>query len=326
MGVEDVTRVRLAPRRPAQEQRDLAVGRRLFRQVVVDTERVAILLVHEVLGHRSAPVGSDVLHRCRVVRRRTDDDGVVHRAMLTQGLHDARDRGRLEADGNVDANDVAALLVDDRVDRDRGLAGLAVADDQLALAPADWDHPVDRLDASHQRLFHRLPVGDAGCPPLKGHEVGRLDRALAVDGLRERIDHAPKKALPGGHRQDAAGALDGLPLADVDVGAEDDDADRVLFEVQREAERPVLEFDHLARHRVPQTVGAGDAVADLEHGADLVDAEVDVEGLDLLPDDRADLVGPDLHGSIPVRFVRRGFAACPTEPGGSSRRGRSRRG
>ena len=129
--------------------------------------------------------------------------------------------------------------------------------------------------------------------------MGRLDRPLAVDGLRERIDHAPKKALPGGHRQDAARALHGLPLADVDVGAEDDDADRVLLEVQREAERPVLEFDHLARHRVPETVGAGDAVADLEHGADLVDAEVDVEGLDLLPDDRADLVGPDLHGSYP---------------------------
>jgi hypothetical protein len=42
-------------------------------------------------------------------------------------------------------------------------------------------------------------------------------------------------------------------------------------------------------------VDAGDAVTDLEDGADLVDVEVDVEGLDLLADDRADLVGPDLR-------------------------------
>jgi hypothetical protein len=36
--------------------------------------------------------------------------------------------------------------------RRRGLAGLAVADDQLALAAADRDHRVDRLDAGLQRL------------------------------------------------------------------------------------------------------------------------------------------------------------------------------
>ena len=55
------------------------------------------------------------------------------------------DRRALLADGDVDAADlllrVAGLpvvpLVDDRVQRDRGLAGLPVADDQLALAAAD---------------------------------------------------------------------------------------------------------------------------------------------------------------------------------------------
>ena len=49
-------------------------------------------------------------------------------------------------------------LVDDRVDRDRGLAGLPVTDDQLALATADRRHRVDRLDAGLQRLLHRLAV------------------------------------------------------------------------------------------------------------------------------------------------------------------------
>jgi hypothetical protein len=48
-----------------------------------------------------------------------------------------------------------SLLVDDRVDRDGGLAGLAVADDELALAAADRDHGVDGLDAGLHRLVAR---------------------------------------------------------------------------------------------------------------------------------------------------------------------------
>ena len=54
------------------------------------------------------------------------------------------------------------LLIDDRVDGDGRLAGLAVADDQLALAAADRRHGVDGLDAGLQRLIDRLPAGDAG--------------------------------------------------------------------------------------------------------------------------------------------------------------------
>jgi hypothetical protein len=53
-------------------------------------------------------------------------------------------------------------LVEDRVDRDRGLAGLAVADDQLTLAAADRHHAVDRLQAGLHRLANRLAIGDAG--------------------------------------------------------------------------------------------------------------------------------------------------------------------
>ena len=47
------------------------------------------------------------------------------------------------------------------VDRDGGLAGLAVADDQLALAAADGDQRVDGLEAGLHRLVHRLARNDA---------------------------------------------------------------------------------------------------------------------------------------------------------------------
>ncbi len=67
---------------------------------------------------------------------------------LLQHLHELGDGRALLADGDVDAVellllgaalDVQRLLVEDRVERHGGLAGLAVADDQLALAAADRD-------------------------------------------------------------------------------------------------------------------------------------------------------------------------------------------
>src|SRR3982750_1289942 len=53
-------------------------------------------------------------------------------------------------------------LVDDRIDRDGGLAGLAVADDQLALPAADRHHRVDGLESGLHRLRHRLASDHAG--------------------------------------------------------------------------------------------------------------------------------------------------------------------
>ena len=81
--------------------------------------------------------------------------------MIFERLHHLGHSRPLLADRDIDADHVAALLVDDGVERDGGLAGLAVADDQLALAAADRNHAVDGLDAGLQRLLDALPVDDA---------------------------------------------------------------------------------------------------------------------------------------------------------------------
>ena len=51
--------------------------------------------------------------------------------------------------------------------------------------------------------------------------------------------------------------------------AQDHGADRVLVEVEREAEGAALELEQLVHADVGQARHAGDAVADLEHAADL---------------------------------------------------------
>src|SRR5207237_10820845 len=90
---------------------------------------------------------------------------------------------------------VPAALVDDGVERDGGLAGLPIADDELALAAADGDHRVDRLDAGLERLLHRLADDDTGGLQLDAAGGGRLDGPLAVDGLAEGAHDAPEEGL-----------------------------------------------------------------------------------------------------------------------------------
>ena len=148
-------------------------------------------------------VRADVEQRRRIRRAGGHDDGVLHRAGLFERLHDLRDRRLLLADGVVDADDVLALLVDDRVDGDGGLAGLPVADDQLALAAADRHHRVDGLEPGLQRLLDRAAIDDAGRDALDLAELLRRNRALAVDRLAERVDDAADQLVADRHRDDA---------------------------------------------------------------------------------------------------------------------------
>src|SRR5690606_2505365 len=141
--VEHVTGIGFAPRRAAQQQGHLPVGPGVLGQVVVDDQDVLMLLVHEVLAHGAAGVGRQPQQGRRLAGGGGNDDGVVHGTVALQSFHHARHGGCLLADGHVDANDVLALLIDDGVDHQGGLARLAVADDQLPLAPADGNHGVD---------------------------------------------------------------------------------------------------------------------------------------------------------------------------------------
>ena len=105
MQVEDVTRVGLAARRTAQQQRHGAVGLGLLAQVVEDDEDV-LALVHPVLADGRAGVGREVLEAGRVGRGGRDDRGVLQRAGLLERAADRRDGRALLADGDVDAADL----------------------------------------------------------------------------------------------------------------------------------------------------------------------------------------------------------------------------
>ncbi len=253
----------------------------MLGEVVVDDERV-LAVVAEVFAHRGGGEGSEVLHRRGLGGGGGDDDGVGHRAVLFERLHDLRNGRALLADGAVDADQVVLRGVDDGVERDGGLAGLAVADEQLALAAADGDHRVDGLDAGGHGLAHGLTVDDAGGETLDGEVLVGVDGALVVDGLTERVDDAANHGFADGHGHDLAGALDGVAFLDLGVVAEEHGADLVFVEVHGEAGYVVGELNELAGHDLVEAVDAGDTVAEGDDGADFVDLDALLVVLNLL--------------------------------------------
>ena len=239
-------------------------------------------------------------------RRGGDDDGVVERAALLQRLDDLGDGRALLTDGDIDAEEfcfvvragVDLLLVQDGVDGHGGLAGLAVADDQLALAAADRHQGVDDLEAGLHRFVHRLAGDDAGRLDVDAAALGDVrDRALAVDRFAQRIDHAAEQALADRNVHDLAEAADFVAFGDLGVGAEDHDADVVALEVQGHAlHAGGGELHHLAGLDLVEAEHAGDAVADRQHLADVGDVRLDAEVGDLALEDVRDFSGANVHG------------------------------
>ncbi len=316
MKIEDIPRVRLAARRTAQQQGHLPIRDGLLGEVVVDAQCVLgrlplLALPHEVLGHRAARVGGEVLHGGGVGGGGVDDDGVVEGAVLFECFNDARDGRFLLTDGDIDAHhgvgsSPVVLLVDDRVDGDGGLAGLAVADDELALPPPDRDHRVDRLDPGLERLGDWLPLGDSGGDDVdEAHGLG-VDGGPAVDGLSEGVDDAAEERFADGDGEETACGGDGVAFLDGEVVAVNDGADGVEFEVEdlsHDGTVGGLELEHFAGHGVGQAVDPGDAVAHLDHAPDIRDLERRGVLLNFVLDDTGDFVGLDLHGGCSACVV-----------------------
>ena len=297
MEIEHVAGKRFAARWAAQHERELPVRGGLLGEIVVHAEGRLALVVHEVLRHRGARIGRDVLHRRRVGRRRDDDDGVLHRALFLQARDDRRHRGRLLANGDVHANDALTLLVDDRVNGDGRLAGAAIADDQLALSASDRNHRVDGLDAGLERLLHGLADDDARRLAFDLPRMRRGDIALPVDGATQCIHNTSDQLGTNRNLQHSARATHLVALLELEVVAEDDGADVVLFEIEREGGDGLARFagvdlEHLAGHGLLEAVNASNSVFHFEDGANFLHVEVvEVSGFDFAKQDVLDLAG-----------------------------------
>ena len=169
--IEDIAGIGFAAGRAPQQERYLTVGLGVLGEIIVDDQRVAALL-HELFAHCTTCVGRQELQCGRIGGGGGHDDRVLHGAVILQNAHNLRHGRLLLTDGDVDADQVLSLLVDYRIDSESGFAGLAVADDQLALAAADGNEGVDNGDAGF----------DGACPPL--FAARRRERCARPDESR----------------------------------------------------------------------------------------------------------------------------------------------
>ena len=234
------------------------------------------------------------------------------RTVLFELAHDVGNRRGLLADRDVNTFDAGGLLIDDRVDRHRSLAGLTIADDQLTLAAADRDHRVDRLEAGLHRLVDGLARDDAGRDFLDRRGAGGSDRALAIDRTAERIDDAAKQRFADRHFENAAGGLHRVAFLQMLVVAKHDGADRVALEIQREAESGFAsragEFQHFALQGIAQAVDADDAVLQRDDGAGVPGLGRRFKILDAGLDEIADFGRIQLHVYAFVTWTERASA------------------
>src|SRR6516164_3638673 len=292
MQIEHIARIGFAAWRTAQQQRHLAICHGMLRQIVIDHQRMHTIIA-EIFAHDAAGIGGDVLQRGRLRGSGGYDDRVIEGTVVLQRLDDLSDRRAFLANRDIDAVELARLvgagidllLIQNSIDDQRGLAGLTVADHQLALAAADRYQRVDRFEPGLHRLVHRAPRDDARCLDLDPPALDVGQWALAIDRLAERVDHPTQEAAADRDLDNGAGALDDVALVDAAVLAEHDDADIVAFEVERHATHAVRERDHLTGLDRVEAVDPGDAVADRQHLADLRDIRLAAEVGDFLLED-----------------------------------------
>ena len=183
-------------------------------------------------------------------------------------------------DGDVDADDVAALLVDDGVDGDRGLADGAVADDQFALAAPEREQGVDDDQAGLHRLGHQVAVDDRRRRPFD--RLARLggDRSLAVERSAKRVDDASEQRRPDRHPHDVAGAAHRVAGFDRVGVVQQHAADAVALQHLGEAELALVEAHKFVEPHIRQAGDERDAVADLLDAADLFGARAELGGVE----------------------------------------------
>ena len=283
MQVENVAGIGLPARGALQKKAQGPVGDGVLGEVVIDDEDV-LPLVHEVLPQGRGGVGRDILQRRRGAGRGVHHHGIVHGPPAGKVPHQLGDGAGLLADGHVNAEDALALLVEDGIQGDGGLAGLAVTDDELPLAPADGEHGVHRQKAGLHGGVHRLAVQDAGGRGLDGPVVRGADVALAVDGLAQGVHHPAQEGVAHGHPGGLPAAADGIPRPDLLAAAEEHAADALAPQVLHHALDAAGEEQDLAVADVLQSADGGDLIPHGEDGAGLLGRSSGVPGLNGLPD------------------------------------------
>ena len=183
MQVKYVAGVGFAAWRTAQQQGHLAVRLRVLGQIVIHNQHV-FALPHKIFTDSAAGVRRDIQQGSRVGRGGRYHNGIIHSAVIGQRFDYLGYRTLFLAHGYINTNAAFrfrnVLLVDDSIYRNSRFTGLAVADNQFALAFTYRHERVNGFQARLQRLFDRLAVNNTGGYNVQRHIFNAFNGAFAV--------------------------------------------------------------------------------------------------------------------------------------------------
>jgi len=156
-----------------------------------------------------------------------------------------------------------SALGDDRVDRQRGLAGGRVTHDQLALPAPQGEQRIDHQHPGLHGFGHQIAVDDAGRVAFHGQGRLRHDRALAVQRAAQRVDDPAQQARPHRHAHHLARAVHRIPRLKRMVGVQQHAADAVGLQHLGKADGAGVEPQQLVQPHIGQARDHRHAVGDL---------------------------------------------------------------
>ena len=211
-------------------------------------------------------------------------DGMAHGVVFFQNSHHLGHLALLLADGDIDADKVAAALVNNGVQGDRGLTGGAVADDKLPLPSTYGNHGVNGLYAGLNRGVYRLAHHHVGSHLLHGPSATGIDRALAIQWPSQGVHHAANQGIAYGNLDNLTGGTDLVAFLDGVGVTQNGGADQVGLQVEGQTQDVVAEVQQFVGADTLQALDAGDTITHLDHGAHVNHAQVAAKFLNLAPD------------------------------------------
>src|SRR5664279_1842028 len=216
----------------------------MMSEIVVDNQDIPSLF-HEVFCNACCRIRRDVDEAGRIIAFYDHHNGVVHRTLLVEVSHYFSHSGRALPNRTIDAHHILSALVEDRVDGDGSLAGLAIAENQFALATTDGNECVDRLQPGLQRNAHRHAIHDRCSSTFNGETLLRSDRALTVQRIAQGVYHASQQTVSHGDVHHTTSSLHFVACVQALVVPEQDDADLFFIEIECYAEQTSRECHDL---------------------------------------------------------------------------------